>query len=147
MATVQIQTLPYERIDDDALLKAIRLFDGEHLLVLQPFGWHLDAKHIPNAAEHFSREGVCQEHGWVVVCDYGEHVAIVKERETTQSWSVTVERNGEDVVTLSNTMQAGRDISDEDARVIRMAAEHLRSFVGEPASVGAVARPDGDSKG
>lgn len=73
-------TLPYERIDDDALLKALHLFDGERLLVLQPYGWHIDAKHIPNAAEHFSREGVCEDHGWEVVCDYGPYIAIVRAK-------------------------------------------------------------------
>ncbi len=70
--------LDYERIDDDALLKAIRLQPGERLLVLQPFGWHIDAKHIPNAPEQFSRRGVCEEHHWEVVCEYGPYVAIVK---------------------------------------------------------------------
>jgi hypothetical protein len=71
--------LPYERITDSkALAAVVRLFDGEHLLVLQPFGWHLDGRHIPNAAEHFSREGVCAEHGWQVVCDYGPYVAVVE---------------------------------------------------------------------
>ena len=50
-------TLPYERIDDKKLMEAVRLFKGEQLLVLRPFGWHIDGKHIPNAAEHLSREG------------------------------------------------------------------------------------------
>ena len=76
-----VQVLDYERLDDDRLLAAIRLYDGEHLLVLQPWGWHLDGKHIPNAVEHFSREGVCADHGWDVVCDYGPYVAIVRARE------------------------------------------------------------------
>jgi hypothetical protein len=72
-----IQVLPYERLNDAALLKAVRLYDGERLLVLQPWGWHIDGKHIPNAAEQLSREGVCEEHRWEVVCDYGPYVAIV----------------------------------------------------------------------
>ncbi len=73
-----VETLPYERIDSTALAKAIRLSRGERLLVLQPYGWHIDAHHIPNAAEHFSRKGVCEEHGWQVVCEFGPYVAIVK---------------------------------------------------------------------
>jgi hypothetical protein len=73
--------LPYERIDSAALQGAVRLWGGEHLLVLQPFGWHLDGRHIPNAAEQFSREGVCEEHGWRVVAEFGPYVAIVVDDE------------------------------------------------------------------
>ena len=47
-------TLPYERLNETALAEAVRLHDGEHLLVLQPFGWHLDAEHISNMPEQFS---------------------------------------------------------------------------------------------
>jgi hypothetical protein len=60
------------------LQDAIRLFEGERLLVLQPFGWHIDGHHIPNEAEHFSREGVCAGHGWTVVCDFGPYIAVVR---------------------------------------------------------------------
>ncbi len=77
-----IMDLPYERVDDEQLLAAIALWKDEHLLVLRPFGWHLDGKHIPNAAEHFSREGVCEDHGLNVVCDYGPYIAIVKSQST-----------------------------------------------------------------
>jgi hypothetical protein len=76
----ETQLLPYERIEGELLVKAIRLCDGERLLVRRPFGWHIDGHHIPNAAEHFEREGVCEEHGWVVVCDYGPHIAVVRVR-------------------------------------------------------------------
>lgn len=72
------QMLPYERLFEAVLLQAIRLRPGERLLVLQPFGWHIDGRHIPNAYEHFSREGVCIEHRWEVVDDYGPYIAIVK---------------------------------------------------------------------
>lgn len=48
----------------------------------------------------------------------------------TQSWAVTVERNGEQVVTLASNLLAGRDLSPEDERVIRLAAEHLLAFIG-----------------
>jgi hypothetical protein len=77
-AAIALQTLPYERFNEESLVRAIRLFDGERLLVLQPFGWHIDGKHIPNAVEHFSREWVCEEHKWEVVCDYGPYVAVVR---------------------------------------------------------------------
>jgi hypothetical protein len=71
-------TLPYERLNEGALINAIRLQLGERLLVLQPFGWHIDGYHIPNAAEHFERESVCRAHRWEVVDDYGPYIAIVR---------------------------------------------------------------------
>jgi len=46
------------------------------------------------------------------------------------SWAVTVERNGEQVVTIASNMLAGRDLSPEDEDTIRLAAQHLLSFVG-----------------
>lgn len=51
--------------------------------------------------------------------------------DKTQSWAVTVERNGESVVTLASNCQGGRDLSAEDERVVRLAAEHLLAFIGE----------------
>jgi hypothetical protein len=48
----------------------------------------------------------------------------------TQHWAVTVERNGERIVCIESHCLSGRDLSDEDARVIREAAEHLLAFVG-----------------
>ena len=72
--------LPYERIQSADLFKSMRLRKGEHLLMLQPFGWHLDGKHIPNAAEQFSRDSVCAEHKWVVVQSFGPYIAIVRNR-------------------------------------------------------------------
>lgn len=46
------------------------------------------------------------------------------------SWSVTVEREGEAVVTLSSNGHGGRDISPDDEVAIRTAAQHLLSFIG-----------------
>jgi hypothetical protein len=72
--------LPYERIiSEEKLLEAIFLKPDEKLLTLRPFGWHVDGKHIPNAAEHFPRESICIEHRWEVVCDFGPYIAIVKD--------------------------------------------------------------------
>lgn len=51
--------------------------------------------------------------------------------DKTQSWAVTVERNGEPVVTIASNCLGGRDLSEEDERVIRLAAQNLLSFVGE----------------
>lgn len=69
--------LPYERLNEETLLKSIAKKEGESLLVLRPFGWHLNGTHIPNMAEHFEREWVCKELGYEVVCDFGEYIAIV----------------------------------------------------------------------
>lgn len=51
----------------------------------------------------------------------------------TESWAVTVERNGDPVVTLSNRDLSGRNLVDGDEVVIRRAAEHLLSFIASPA--------------
>jgi hypothetical protein len=44
---------------------------------------------------------------------------------------VSVYRNGEQVVTIETNCLSGRDISAEDAEVIRMSARHLMAFVGD----------------
>ena len=51
-------------------------------------------------------------------------------REQTRHWAVMVDRNGENVITIETNHLSGRDISDEDARVIRLCAENLLSFAG-----------------
>jgi hypothetical protein len=56
----------------------IFLRPGESLLVRRPFGWHLNGKHLPNQAEHFERDGVCASLRMEVVCDFGDHVAVVR---------------------------------------------------------------------
>jgi hypothetical protein len=53
--------------------------------------------------------------------------------ETTQHWSVTVERNGENVVTIESNCFSGREISEEDERVILIAARNLLGFIGRSA--------------
>jgi hypothetical protein len=46
-------------------------------------------------------------------------------------WSVTVERNGEIVVTIESNSLSGIEIGPEEERIIRLAARHLLSFIGE----------------
>ena len=78
---IQVEgVLPYERIQSADLFKAMRLRPDEHLLMLQPFGWHLDGTHIPNAVEQFSRENVCADHGWEVIHSFGPYIAVVKAK-------------------------------------------------------------------
>lgn len=47
-------------------------------------------------------------------------------------WSVTVRRNGEEIVTIETAMLAGREISPADEEAIRTAARHLLAFIGDP---------------
>jgi hypothetical protein len=70
--------LPYERFQEAQLLTAVRLTDGESLLCLQPFGWHLNGSHLPNMAEHYSREYVCMELRLIVIEEYGPYLAVVR---------------------------------------------------------------------
>jgi hypothetical protein len=79
MTTKADTVLDYERLNSKGLLDAIQLFPGEHLLVLRPFGWHLDGSHMPNQAEHFSRESVCADQHLEVVCQYGPYIAVVRQ--------------------------------------------------------------------
>lgn len=83
--------LPYERLVEDALLRSISRNDGESLLVLQPFGWHLNGTHVPNMAEHFEREWVCKELGYEVVCDFGPYIAIVRKLQVPPANTEAVE--------------------------------------------------------
>jgi hypothetical protein len=51
--------------------------------------------------------------------------------DETQFWAVEVSRNGESLVRIETRCLGGKpEFSAEDARVIRMAAEHLRAFIG-----------------
>ncbi len=45
-------------------------------------------------------------------------------------WSVTVRRNGEEVVTIESDMLSGREISAEDEWAICTAGHHLLAFIG-----------------
>lgn len=47
-----------------------------------------------------------------------------------EHWSVTVERNGEKVVTIESNCLSGREISRDDENTIRTAASHLMAFIG-----------------
>lgn len=45
-------------------------------------------------------------------------------------WSVSVERDGENVVTIESNCLSGRDLSEQDRATIRHCAAHLLAFVG-----------------
>ena len=50
-------------------------------------------------------------------------------------WSVTVTRNGEDLITIeSNSLCGKAELTEEDEDTILNAAQHLLAFVGEPRS-------------
>jgi hypothetical protein len=50
----------------------------------------------------------------------------------TKSWAVTVERDGESILTLGSNHLAGRDFIDGDEDTIRTVARHLLAFIGDP---------------
>lgn len=52
----------------------------------------------------------------------------------TRHWSVSVERDGENILTIESNCLSGRELSDEDEECIRNCARHLLSFVGEVAA-------------
>ena len=54
------------------------------------------------------------------------------EREK-KNWAVSVDMAGENVVTISSRGLSGRDLTPEDEYVIREAARHLLSFIGDGA--------------
>jgi hypothetical protein len=61
----------------------------------------------------------------------GRHANIKLPDHVTQHWSVTVTRNGEQVVCIeSNCLSGKSDISAEDQRIMRVASDHLRGFAG-----------------
>jgi len=51
----------------------------------------------------------------------------------SRHWSVTVTRNGENLVTIeSNCLSGKSEFTDAEAETIRDAARHLKAFIGEP---------------
>lgn len=54
-----------------------------------------------------------------------------------EHWSVTVERKGQQVVTIEQGCLSGREISKDDEQAIRSAAHHLLAFIGDPHPAGA----------
>lgn len=51
----------------------------------------------------------------------------------SEHWSVTVKRNGEQIVTIESNSLSGREIGPEDEKTIRTAARHLLAFIGDRA--------------
>jgi hypothetical protein len=63
---------------------------------------------------------------------------------STEHWAVTVERNGEKIVTIESNCLSGRELSAEDEQTIRTAALHLLAFVGDPTQTTGIARDIAD---
>ena len=55
------------------------------------------------------------------------------KRAPRPHWSVTVSRNGEEIVTIESNCVSGREISPADEETIRTAAHHLLGFIGDGA--------------
>jgi hypothetical protein len=47
-----------------------------------------------------------------------------------QHWAVSVDRNGENILTIDANCLSGRDLSDEDVDCIENCARHLLAFIG-----------------
>jgi hypothetical protein len=52
-------------------------------------------------------------------------------KETTPHWSVSVELNGENVVTIESNCLSGREVGPVEEEIIRTAARHLLAFIGD----------------
>ncbi len=75
---IHSELLTYERLTDPgAISRAVFTFESESVLVRSPFRWTKDGKEIPDAYAHMDVEQVCEERGWEIVEQYGEHIAIV----------------------------------------------------------------------
>jgi hypothetical protein len=53
--------------------------------------------------------------------------------DSDKHWSVSVDLDGENVVTIASNHLAGREIGPEEEEVIRRAARHLLAFIGDSA--------------
>jgi hypothetical protein len=49
----------------------------------------------------------------------------------SEHWSVTVSRDGEEIVTIESNSLSGRELTSEDEAAIRLAAHHLLAFIGD----------------
>jgi hypothetical protein len=78
---------------------------------------------------------------------YGDPRPFIEWSRRYDHWAVTVERNGEQIVTISADHLCGRDLSAEDEETIRIAARHLLAFLGDPALDGpAGGAPDAEDE-
>ena len=56
---------------------------------------------------------------------------VVENATGRPHWSVTVSRDGEEIVTIESNFLSGREISAADEDAIRTAARNLLFFIGE----------------
>lgn len=65
--------------------------------------------------------------GWSPCC----HASLIRVVEgKTEHWAVTVSRNGQAIVTIESIFMSGRELSEEDERIIRLAVRQLEGFIG-----------------
>ena len=74
--------LAYERINAVQLSSSVRLFEGEMLLIRQPFRWLLNGEVINNCYEMFDVNAALYMRQLEIVDSYGEHIFIVKKSDT-----------------------------------------------------------------
>lgn len=51
--------------------------------------------------------------------------------KNNETWCVSVERNGRNILTISHNCVSGKTLGAEDEQRIRECARHLLAFVGE----------------
>lgn len=56
-------------------------------------------------------------------------------------WSVTVERDGEPILTIGHNHLSGRDLSPDDEDAVDRAASSLRGFIGDSRNSFGLLRP------
>lgn len=70
---------PHERIQPDKISEAIGHSGNEFVVCRSAFRWMRDGQVIPNAYESFSLQGICEDNGWSIVCQYGDSLAVLRE--------------------------------------------------------------------
>ena len=71
-----------------------------------------------------------------------DRVFTMTMRAPVQGWEVSVNVNGENILTIGHNHLSGIDDIDKYADVVRNCARHLLSFIGDGADDGEQGRPD-----
>lgn len=75
---MNLSILDYERLNAN-IYECILTFEGESVLVRQPFRWMKNGEVVPNAYECLDLEQICEERNWKIIAKYGDSLAIISE--------------------------------------------------------------------